>query len=222
MSTTFTRSELPMAYVMVETAERIKPRRDGRHPADKYFLTWTAFSAIYATLAHRQGIRTELVHGEDGAVITHPNGSVQIPQVIPVSEQAQLALALADFDEPLKDALIRHPGTAFFLNRTPFWQGKKIEQDAAGQRLNGVLHVTHTTSADHPVWSPIDAPAYASYLEAPTQAGRDFLTGQIVDLLYTVRQNMMQISSTFDDANDIAVFTHALPLLEMIVGAFLG
>jgi hypothetical protein len=59
-------------------------------------------------------------------------------------------------------------------------------------------------------------------MEAPTPEGRDFLTGQIVDLLYTVRQNMMQISTAFDDANDIAVFTHALPLLEMIVGAFLG
>jgi hypothetical protein len=211
-----------MAYVMVETAGRIKPRRDGRHPADKYFLTWTAFSAIYASLAHRQGIRTKLLHADDGSVVTRPNGGVRIPEVVPVSEQSQLALALADFDESLKDALIRHPGTAFFLQRTPFWQGKKIAQDAAGQRLNGVLHVTHTTSADYPVWSPIDATTFASYMEAPTPEGRDFLTGQIVDLLYTVRQNMMQISTAFDDANDIAVFTHALPLLEMIVGAFLG
>lgn len=221
MGTTFTRSELPMAFVMVETAERIKPRRDGRHPVDKYFLTWTAFSAVYAILAHRQGIRTELVRAPDGSVVTHPNGSMRIAEVIPVSEQAQLALALTGFDDSLKDALIRHPSTAFFLNRTPFWQGKKMAQDAAGQPLNGVLHVTHTTSADYPVWSPIDAETYAAYLETPTPEGRDFLTGQIVDLLYTVRQNMMQISSTFDDANDIAVFTHALPLLEMIVGAFL-
>ena len=70
MTTKFTRADLPMAFTMIETAERVKPRRDGRHPLEKFFLWWTAFHQIYATLASRQGLRTELLTGEDGEVLT--------------------------------------------------------------------------------------------------------------------------------------------------------
>ena len=86
-----------MAYVMVDASGRVKPRRDGRHPVDQYFLFWTAFSAVYATLAHRQGIRTELVRAEDGSVVTRPNGGVRIPEVVwPLTARRVLTLEWID------------------------------------------------------------------------------------------------------------------------------
>lgn len=219
----FTAADLPFAYAILAAAGRLKPRRDGRHPVEKFFLTWMAFDAIYSAVARRNGVMTELVTAPDGTVATTPNGSVRIPEVLPVSARQQIGQVLGELDGSLKDSLIAHPSTPYFAGRVPFWQGKKIAQDAMGQKLNGVIHVTHTTSAAYPVWSPIDNQVLERYLAAPNNAEeRDFLTGQIVDLLYTIRENLSQVGSVFDDANDIAVYEHALPLLEMIVTAFLG
>lgn len=221
MAAEFTRQEIPLAYSMIDAASRIKPRRDGRHPVDKFFLLWTAFSSIYTLIADRQGHRTRLVLDDEEKVLTYSNGSVNIPRVEPVSESEQLSLALDAFDDDLKDRLIQHGSTQFFASRIPFWGGKKVERDAFGQRLNGVIDVDYTTSAAYPVWSPIDLPIYASYLENPgNPEERDFLSRQILDLLYTIRKNLVQLDKTFDDAQDIAVYEHGLPLLEMIVAFF--
>jgi hypothetical protein len=58
-------------------------------------------------------------------------------------------------------------------------------------------------------------------LENPNnEENRDFLARQIVDLLYTIRMNFMHGGKRFDDANDITVVQHALPMLELIVTSF--
>ena len=216
----FKNYELPIAQSMVAAARRVKPRRDGRHPYDKYFLLWTAFNNIYSEIAAREGYRTELVRGEDGAVETWLNGNVKIPKVKSIHEREQIYLAVTKFDGKLKDRLILHECTQFFVKRTPFWQGKPIEYDTFGQRVNGVIHVAHTTCVEYPVWSPVDHQIYEGYLDHLEDAeARDFLTRQILDLLYIVRENLMHFSRKFDDSNDIAVIDHALPLLDLIVGA---
>ena len=98
---------------------------------------------------------------------------------------------------------------------------KKIEYDAFGQRVNGVINVNYTSDSQYPVWSPIDFQYYEEYLEKPdNEENRDFLARQIVDLLYTIRINFMLGSKRFDDANDIAVVENALPMLELIVTSF--
>lgn len=223
MTTVLKRNEIPMAYSMIDSAGRIKARRDGRHPIDKFFLYWTAFNIIYTTIAQRAGSSTQLILADDGTVETCPNGNVRIPRVKTVSERQQLYLSLKEFDDSLKLSLITHPSTKFFINRTPFWQGKPITHDALGQKLNGIINVSDTSRADYPIWSPIDAQIYADFLANPENAAQlDFLAKQIVDLLYTIRKNLMHLGTKFDDANDIAVFEQAFPLIEMIVASFTG
>jgi len=223
MTAKFTRADLPMAFTMIETSERIKPRRDGRHSLEKFFLWWTAFRQIYATLAARQGLRTELLTGEDGAVLTEKNGSVRIPRVRPVDEREQIAAAWAEFDNELIQALIAHPSTAFFVERVPFWGGRKLEQDALGQCLNGVIDVNYTTQAEYPVWTPLNREAYQRWTAGEaTSEDQALLARQITDLLYTISRNLTHVGKQFDDGQDIAVYEHALPLLELIAGRFVG
>ncbi len=222
MAVVFRRHELPIAYSMIAAANRVRPRRDGRHPFEKFFLLWTAFNNIYTTIASRKGCSIQLVVRDDGTVVTCTNGNVKIPKVTTVSERDQMDIALIEFEEKLKHNLIVHESTSFFANRIPYWQGTQIEYDVFGQRVNGVINVSYTSSIQYPVWSPVDFQIYESYITQPdNKEDRDFLTKQIVHLLYTVRKNLMQISKKFDDANDIAVGENALPLLELIVASFI-
>jgi len=221
MTTIFQRHELPLAYSMIAAAKRIRPRRDGQHPYEQYFLYWTAFNNIYTTIAHRAGCRTQLKENEDGSIVTIANGNVNIPEVVIVSEKEQIHLAINEFDDGLKDTLIHHEGTKYFVHRIPFWDGKPVEVDAFGQRVNGVINVDYTSDPQYPVWSPIDIQVYEEYLENPdNEKNRDLLTRQIVDLLFTIRNNFMFGGKRFDDANDIKVVEHALPMLESIVNSF--
>jgi hypothetical protein len=206
---------------MIATARRIKPRRDGSHSFQQYFLYWTAFNSIYTTIAYRKGRRTRVKKNDDGSVVTIANGSVNIPEVVVVSEREQIQLALDEFSNDLKHKLILHQGTKIFLDRVPYWEGQKIEQDAFGQKLNGVINVDYTTDRQYPVWSPIDFQSYEGYFDDPDNGeSRDFLVRQIVAILYTVRCNLMHGGKRFDDANDLAVIENALPMLELIVASF--
>ena len=221
MTTIFQRYELPIAYSMIAAARRIRPRRDGNHPFEQYFLFWTAFNNIYTAIAHREGCRTQIKEDDRGTIVTVANGNVNIPEVVLVSEREQLHLALQEFDHDLKHTLILHQGTEYFVRRIPFWQGIKIEYDAFGQRVNGVINVNDTSDSQYPVWSPIDFQYYEDYLANPdNDENRNFLARQIVDLLYTVRNNIMHGGKKFDDANDISVVENALPMLELIVASF--
>ena len=68
MTTIFQRYELPIAYSMIAAAKRIRPRRDGHHSFEQYFLFWTAFNNIYTTIAHRKGLRTQIKKNDDGSM----------------------------------------------------------------------------------------------------------------------------------------------------------
>jgi hypothetical protein len=218
----FQRGELQMAESMVEAARRIRPRRDGRHTYEQYFFYWTAFNHIYTTIANRKGRRTHLEKHEDGSIVTTANGNVNIPKAVVVSESEQIQLACEEFGDDLKQALILHEGTKYFVGRIPSWEGIQIEYDAFGQRINGVIKIHHTSDSQYPVWSPIDIQRYDNYLENPDdEEDRDFLTRQIVDLLQTVRDNFMHASRKFDDANDLKVVEHALPMLQSIAATYI-
>lgn len=221
MRTKLNASEIPVAYTMIATAQRVKPRRDGQHPYQVYFYLWTAFDNIYSLLAGREGLEPKLLYNPDGSVARYANGGVNIPIVEEIREEALMQVAIDAFDLNLQHQLIQHESTRFFAHRIPYWQGKKIEHDADGQKVNGVIHVKHTLDAAYPVWSPIDMEAYAAYLEnGDDDANRRLLTRQIVALLYTVRKNMTLPKRSFDDSNDLSVVAHALPLLEIIINFF--
>lgn len=218
----FSRQELPIAYSMIEIAGRVRPRRDGRQPFDQFFLLWTAFKHIYTAVASRHGVSTQYLVSQDGSIATTHNGSINIPKVIPVDESEQLSIVLGELDDKLQHRLITHESTYFFLNRVPFWQGKPIEVDAFGQKLNGIININDTTRPEYPVWSPIDALVYERYMQDPEKAeDRTFLAGQIMDLLHTVSKNLMHLGQKFDDGNDIHVVENALPLLEQLIETFI-
>jgi len=213
--------DIPIAYTMIATAQRVKPRRDGQHPYQQYFYLWTAFDNIYSLLAGREGLEPKLLYNPDGSVARYANGGVNIPIVEEIREEALMQVAIDAFDLDLQHQLIQHESTKYFVHRIPYWQGKKIEHDADGQRVNGVIKVKCTLDAAYPVWSPIDMERYAAYLENPgDDTNRSFLARQIVALLHTVRKNMTLPKRSFDDSNDLSVVVHALPLLEIIISFF--
>jgi hypothetical protein len=221
MATILKPNEVPIAYSMIAAAKRVRPRRDGQHPYQEYFYLWTAFNNIYSTLASREGLRTQLKLNADGSVATYANGNVKIPEVVEVDERDQVQAAVRACDDELKHTLVLHESTQYFVTRVPYWQGQKIECDALGQRVNGVINVNSTTDIQYPVWSPVDVQYYEEYLDHPTNdTSRNFLAQQSVELLHTVRKNLMRSSNKFDDSNDIAVIKNALPLLKLIVSSF--
>ena len=206
---------------MIAAAHRVRPRRDGQHPYQEYFYLWTAFNNIYSALASREGLETQLKLNADGSVVTYTNGNVKIPEVVEVDERDLVQAAARACDDEIKHHLVLHESTKFFVYRVPYWQGQKIEYDAFGQLVNGVVNVSCTTDSQYPVWSPVDVQYYEAYLDNPAdETNRNFLVQQIVELLHTVHKNLMHSSKKFDDTNDIAVIKNALPLLELIVSSF--
>ena len=132
-------------------------------------------------------------------------------------------LAFDRFPVDLKVSLVEHPSTRFFVYRTPLWRGHPVQNDGQGQRLNGVLNVGHTIDADHPVWTPINTQAFELYQSGSiTPAGLDELARQVMEVVYTVRNNTFHGGKRADDANDREVLEKALPLLAMIVGVFVS
>lgn len=187
-----------------------------------YVYLWTAFNNIYTTIAFTEGQHVTLLRDRDGAIITRRNGSVDIPKVRTVSEKDQLLTAFAEFDDELRHRLVDHPSTGYFVERTPLWHGQSISHDARGQRLNGVINVNYTTDRENPIWSPVDIKAYERYLaNQQDSAARDQVAWQIVELLYTIRCNLVHGGKRADDANDIEVVERALPLLQIILNAFI-
>lgn len=141
---------------------------------------------------------------------------------MPIKEKDQINLVFGEFSDELKRRLVEHESTDFFAYRTPHWREREIELDALGQRLNGVINVGYTVATDYPVWSPIDTAQYESYMQGNQDPEvRDTLAKQILDLLYTVRNNALHGGKRADDANDHQVMEQALQLLKLEVEAFL-
>jgi len=211
--------EAPVAYSMVAMAAQMPERRSDA--IQQFRCYWAAFNNIYVTIAERAGRRARLRRNRDGSIRTRTEGQVSVPEVSTVSEREQLNLAFRQFTEDLKRGLVEHPSARFFVYRTPSWHGQRIEQDDRGQRLNGVLNVGYTVDARHPVWTPIDTVEFEAYQQGGKTPGRrDVLAKQVLEVLYTVRNNTFHGGKRADDANDNEVLAKALPLLVMIVKSF--
>lgn len=212
--------EVPVAYSMVTMATQLLI--PSSHPVQAFTCYWAAFNNIYVTIAEQKGRRAQLRRNADGAVRTRVVAQVNVPEVNPVREREQIDLAFQQFTDELKHDLIEHPSTRFFVYRTPYWRAQPLEKDVNGQRLNGVLNVGHTLDAAHPVWAPIDTQMFEKYHDgARNSETRNALACQVLNVLYTVRNNAFHGGKRADDANDREVLEKALPLLAIIVGAFL-
>ena len=211
--------EVPVARSMLIRAASL-PESD-ENLMELFVFHWVAFNNIYVMVAERSGTAPQLKRGPDESLSTRTVGSVKIPIVSPVRERDQLRLALQHFGDDLKQRLVEHAGTRFFAYRAPKWRDQPIETDINGQRLNGVLNVGYTLCKNHPIWAPIDVGAYESCCNGSPDAGVcDAVASQILELLYTVRNNLFHAGKVADDATDRAVLKNALPLLKMIVESF--
>lgn len=222
MTVRFAEPEIPVAYSMVRAARRLRKRRDGFHPFERYTYYWMAFNNIYTVIAYSGGRHPTYKKDDSGQVETETcDHCLGIPKVKRVGEQEQIDLAIDEFDSELKRNIIHHDKLLFFLHRTPQWHGVRIEE-FQGRRLNGVINVNYTTDKDYPVWSPIDVERYNTYIQNPRDIESEkLLTKQIIKLLYTVRNNMLHGGKIHDDANDMEVVGNATPILATIVGAFI-
>ncbi len=220
MGRVFHRYEVPVAYSLFALTRGIP--HEGYQPFHKYIFLWMAFNNIYTTNAEYRGYVPKL-RTRRGRIITKREGGVNIPEVSGPTEIEQIKLACAELSEELKHSLIMHPNIEFFLHRTPSWHMERLEYDKQRQKLNGVLNVGRTINKDHPVWSPIDISLYTRYKGNNQDVkAKNTLAIEIVNLLYTVRNNLLHGGKRADDANDHQVVEKATPLLKMIVSDFLA
>lgn len=211
--------EIPVAYSMLAMAAQTPERRPDIIP--QFMCYWVAFNNIYVTIAERAGKQPQLRRNSDGSIQTCSTGDISVPKVTPVREREQLDLAFLEFTENLKRRIVEHQSARFFVDRTPCWKGQRIEYDSGGQRLNGVLNVGYTVDALYPVWTPVDTVEFTAYHDGgDTEQRCNLLAKQILNVLYTVRNNIFHGGKRVDDANDNKVLAKALPLLAMIVMSF--
>jgi hypothetical protein len=218
----FSPFETKVAYSMLRSAKNIKSSQKEYDPFEKYSYLWIAFNNIYQVVSDYNGKAARLRYLPDGKVETKHEGKFLIPKVDLVSEREQIDNAVDEFSDELREQLIKHESTKFFVYRTPKWRGNPIEKDVRGQKLNGVLVVARTVSSDNPVWSPIDTEIYERYIGGKEVSKDEIsaLTKQIVNVLYSVRNNLFHGGKRGDDSNDVEVSDKAIPLLLLIVSAF--
>ena len=208
----FTPAEIPVAISMIQLAEMT------RHPFQRYLSFWAAFNNIYTQISQRQGLRAQAILDDNGNPKTKEERGYTFPKVRIPGEIDQITEAIIQLSAGTKDAIIRHPNIHFFVDRTP--AGVKSNTDSRDQVINGVLNITRTVNSQLPVWSPINKPAYESYLEGnPTN--QEILAEQIIFMLYTIRNNLVHGSKNRNDANDVNVVERALPILETVVRSFI-
>ncbi|MGP1677155.1 MAG: hypothetical protein ACTS6J_08360 [Burkholderiales bacterium] len=219
-SRTFRAREFQLASAMVRLVEQ--SRRIEMEPLEQYVCYWVSFKNIYVTIANEQGYGPNLLTSDGRAQLVQVGG-LSMPKVRTPKEREQLRVAYAVFSPQLKERLILHRCTRFFVNRLPRFQGQELTIDFRRRRLNGVLSVGQTVDAANPVWSPIDQALYYAYLKGDrTGAGTDKLGREILSLLYTVANNLFHGGKRADDASDTNVVEHALPLLKEIVHSFVS
>ncbi len=128
--------EAKVAYSMLKVAKKIKPTQPDYDPIEKYSYLWIAFNNIYQTITDYKGKSVRLRRLPDGSIETKIEGKLKIPKVDIPSEREQIDFTVEEFDQALKEQLIKHDSTRFFVYRTPRWHGNPIHKDIWGQELN--------------------------------------------------------------------------------------
>ncbi len=204
--------EVPVSISMISLADGAK------HPFQRYFCYWAAFNNIYTLVAERVGLRTILDLDSQGTVKTEQRWAYTFLKVRVPREHEQISQAIQQLDADTKHTLISHQNIRFFVERKP--KGVNNKHDALGQEINGVLNVNRTVNPTSPVWSPINRQEYEKYI-AGDHSGQDTLAEQIVFMLYAIRNNLLHGSKSPGEENDVRVVENALPLLELLVTAFI-
>jgi hypothetical protein len=191
-------------------------------PLEQYMCYWVAFGNICVTIANEQGYGpAHLTSG--GRLQLEQVGELSMPRVRLPEEREQLEAVYKMLSPQLKERLILHRCTRFFVNRLPRFEGDELTVDSSGQRLNGVLDIGRTVDVTNPVWCPVDQALYYAYLNGDrTDGRRDKLGKEILTLLFTIGKNRFHGGKRTDDASTRDVVEHALPLLKDVVNSFVS
>jgi len=212
--------QFQLASAMVRLVEHHRPNE--MEPLEQYMCYWIGFSNICITIASDQGCRPALVT-TGGRVQLEQVGDFSMPRVRLAEEREQLEAVNKALSPQLKEKLILHRCTRFFVNRLPRVDGDELTLDARGQRLNGVLDIGRTVDADNLVWCPIDQALYYAYLNGERSGERAEILGkQILAVLFTVGKNRFHGGKRADEVSNRNVVEHALPLLKEVVNSFVS
>ena len=212
--------QFQLASAMVRLVEQ--RRSIELEPLEQYMCYWVGFSNICVTIAHEQGCRPALLTS-GGRLQLEQIGDFSMPKVRVPEEREQLEAVNKVLSPQLKEKLILHRCTRFFVNRLPRFEGDELTVDSRGQRLNGVLDVGRTVDAANPVWRPIDQALYYAYLNGDRTGERSDKLGQdILTVLFTIGKNRFHGNKRADEASIRNVVEHALPLLKTVVSSFVS
>jgi len=212
--------QFQLASAMVRLVEQRRPSE--MEPLEQYMCYWVGFSNICVTIANEQGCRPALMTS-GGRLQLEQVGDFSMPKVRLPEEREQLEAVCKVLSPQLKEKLILHRCTRFFVNRLPRFEGEELTVDARGQRLNGVLNIGRTFDAANPVWCPIDQTLYYAYLNGERTGERaDKLGREILAVLFTIGKNRLHGSRRADDASARNVVEHALPLMKEVVNSFVS
>lgn len=212
--------QFQLASAMVRLVEQ--RRSIEMEPLEQYMCYWVGFGNICVTVANEQGCRPALVMS-GGRLQLEQIGDLGMPRVRVPDEREQLDAVNKVLSPQLKEKLILHRCTRFFVNRLPRFEGDELTVDSRGQRLNGVLDAGRTVDGANPVWCPIDQALYYAYLGGNRTGERsDKLAKEILTVLFTIGKNRFHGSKRADDATTRNVVEHALPLLKEVVNSFVS
>lgn len=210
--------EFPLAFSMVRLAEH--GMRGELEPLEQFMCYWVGFNNICVTIANESGCGPAPLKS-GGRPLFEQVGDYTMPRMHAPKARERLRAVCRAFSPQLKETLILHRCTRFFVNRQPRFQGQELTVDARGQRLNGVLNIGNMDGAGNPVWSPVDHALYYAYVNGErVPEAADRLAMQILVLLHTAGKNLFHGGKRADDASDINIVEQALPLLKEAVGAF--
>jgi len=211
--------EVPVAFSMLSL--QIRADDNVSRLIQDFMCKWVAFNNIYTAVSDREGRGAEYQRGKDGEIKIRSVGKIRMPDVRLASEREQILLAVDKMSSQAKHAFIAHPSAAYFVRRTPRWKGQPIAVNQDGQKLNGVINVGRTIDSEHPVWSPIDVQLYEAYIGGQkSDQAAIALSAQVALVLYTVRNNIFHAGKRADDAHDMEVVQHAIPLLSILLSEF--
>jgi len=212
--------QFQLAIAMVRLVEKRRPSE--LDPLEQYMCYWVGFNNICVTIANEQGCRPALLTS-GGRPQLERVGDFSMPKVRLPEEHERLEAVNKVLSPRLKEKLILHRSTRFFVNRLPRFDGEELTVDARGQRLNGVLNIERTVDAANPVWCPIDQALYYAYLDGERTGERaDKLGREILAVLLSVGKNRFHGGKRTDDASIRNVVEHALPLLKEVVNSFVS
>jgi hypothetical protein len=206
--------EIEVAGSMLELARR------SFNIFPQFMCTWISFNNIYTTVWYKCREMQLPDPTLTTPVLCSHKPTLMLTAKLTKQERTLLDHAFAHFSDDVKHELVLHPSTAFFAHRSPRFQNGEVYVDNVGRHANGVVNIGRSTKYDIEC-STISIPEYELYVanQDGTQL-RDLVSLQVLNVVYTVRNNIFHGGKSANDDKDRKVVDKALPLLELIVRDF--